>query len=75
MVTKGRQNIKVKVEKRMHPRLDFHCDVIIRGITGTRTITDISLGGFFFELRTAKKTQNGPGGGGEYLSTHRVRSH
>lgn len=56
---KGRQNIKVKVEKRMHPRLDFHCDVIIRGISGTRTITDISLGGFFFELRTSKKLKMG----------------
>ena len=59
MVQKGRKNIKVKVEKRMHPRLDFHCDVIIRGITGTRTITDISLGGFFFELRTTKKLKMG----------------
>ena len=59
MVHKGRQNIKVKVEKRMHPRLDFHCDVISRGIAGTRTITDISLGGFFFELRTNKKLKMG----------------
>ncbi len=59
MVQTGRKNVKVRVEKRLHPRLDFHCDVIIRGISGNRTITDISLGGFFFELRTAKKLKMG----------------
>lgn len=59
MANTGRKNIKVRVEKRLHPRLDFHCDVIIRGIAGTRTITDISLGGFFFELRTDKKLKMG----------------
>ena len=59
MVQSRRQNIKVKVEKRLHPRLDFHCDVLIRGIAGTRTITDISLGGFFFELRTKKRLKMG----------------
>ncbi len=59
MVQKGRKNVKVRVEKRLHPRLDFHCDVIIRGISGTRTITDISLGGFFFELQTTKKLKMG----------------
>jgi hypothetical protein len=59
MVQKGRKNVKVRVEKRLHPRLDFHCDVIIRGIAGTRTITDISLGGFFFELQTTKRLKMG----------------
>jgi len=43
----------------LHPRLDFHCDVLIRGINGARIITDISLGGFFFELRTKKKLKMG----------------
>jgi hypothetical protein len=59
MVTERRQNIKVKVEKRLYPRLDFHCDVVIRGIAGVRTITDISMGGFFFELQTDKKLKMG----------------
>ncbi len=59
MITLQRKHIKVKEERRLHPRLDFHCDATIRGISGVRKITDISLGGFFFELKTTKKIKMG----------------
>jgi hypothetical protein len=42
-------------ERREHPRLDFHCKATIRGIHQVVKVTDISLGGFFFELATKRK--------------------
>jgi len=48
-----------KVERRQHPRLLFHCKATIRGINQVVRVTDISLGGFFFELRTKKKLKLG----------------
>ncbi len=48
-----------KGEKRQHPRLAFHCKATIRGIHQVVRVTDISLGGFFFELNTKKKLKMG----------------
>ena len=59
MVDIRRTHIDVQHERRQHPRLEFHCDCTIRGITGVRKITDISLGGFFFELKTSKRLRMG----------------
>ena len=47
------------MERRAHPRLVFHCSATIRGINHVVKITDISLGGFFFELATNKKVKLG----------------
>jgi hypothetical protein len=46
-------------DRREHPRLVFHCKATIRGIHQVVKITDISLGGFFFELATNKKLKLG----------------
>ena len=46
-------------ERRAYPRLVFHCSATIRGINQVVKITDISLGGFFFELATNKKLKLG----------------
>ncbi len=46
-------------ERREYPRLAFHCKATIRGIHQVVKITDISLGGFFFELATNKKLKLG----------------
>lgn len=48
-----------KIERRAHPRLVFHCKATIRGIDQVVKVTDISLGGFFFELTTNKKLKLG----------------
>jgi hypothetical protein len=47
------------LDRREHPRLVFHCKATIRGIHQVVKITDISLGGFFFELATNKKLKLG----------------
>lgn len=40
----------VKQEKRNDPRLEFHCNAMVLGLDGVKTITDISLGGIFLEV-------------------------
>lgn len=47
------------IERREHPRLVFHCKATIRGIHEVVKVTDISLGGFFFEFDTNKKLKLG----------------
>ncbi len=49
MVDLRSEQRKVVVERRKHPRLEFHCDATVMGIQGILTITDISLGGVFIE--------------------------
>ncbi|MBW2513679.1 MAG: PilZ domain-containing protein, partial [Deltaproteobacteria bacterium] len=48
-----------KIERRLHPRLVFHCKATIRGIDQVVKVTDISLGGFFFELDANKRLKLG----------------
>ncbi len=59
MVDTRREHINVKAERRAYPRLDFTCSAKIIGIKDPVTITDISLGGFFFELKLASKLRMG----------------
>jgi c-di-GMP-binding flagellar brake protein YcgR len=59
MVNLRRKNEKVDKDRREHPRLDFSCKATIRGINQVVQVTDISLGGFFFELSTQKKLKMG----------------
>jgi c-di-GMP-binding flagellar brake protein YcgR len=55
MVKIRRKDIKVEKDRRITPRLDFSCKATIRGINQVVDVTDISMGGFFFELQTQKK--------------------
>ena len=41
--------IKVAAEQRKYPRLELHCNAVVRGLNGIFTVTDISLGGVFIE--------------------------
>ncbi len=46
-----RDNIKVRFERREHPRIEFHCPVTLYGHDLEANILDFSLGGFFIETR------------------------
>lgn len=46
---------KVKYERRKDPRLEFHCNAMVLGLDGIKTITDISLGGIFLEVNDLDK--------------------
>lgn len=59
MVDVRRQDIKVKMERRAYPRLEFHCEAKIIGLKDPVNITDISLGGFFFELNLKTRLRMG----------------
>ena len=59
MVDIRRKDIRVKTERRAYPRLDFTCSAKIIGIKDPVTITDISLGGFFFELKLKSRLKMG----------------
>lgn len=49
----------VEHERRKDPRLEFHCNAMIRGLDGVLTITDISLGGIFIEVSETDKIEIG----------------
>ena len=51
---RARQN-PVDVDKRIYPRLEFHCPVVIRRFKGVKRVTDLSLGGVFIELNSMRK--------------------
>jgi len=55
MVDIPKNQTKKDSERREYPRLVFHCKATIRGINQVVRVTDISLGGFFFELKTKKR--------------------
>ncbi|MBW1890202.1 MAG: PilZ domain-containing protein [Deltaproteobacteria bacterium] len=59
MVDIRRKDVSVKMERRAHPRLEFHCTARVVGIKDSVNITDISLGGFFFELKLSAKLRMG----------------
>jgi Tfp pilus assembly protein PilZ len=48
---------KLAKDRRIGPRLDFHCPVLIQGMEGAFTITDISLEGAFIECGNASESQ------------------
>ncbi len=50
---------KVKQERRKDPRLEFHCNSMVLGLDGIKTITDISLGGIFIEIEELDKIKLG----------------
>ncbi|MGV7222844.1 MAG: PilZ domain-containing protein [Nitrospinales bacterium] len=44
---------------RKDPRLEFHCNAMVLGLDGIKTITDISLGGIFIEVEELDKIKIG----------------
>jgi c-di-GMP-binding flagellar brake protein YcgR len=49
----------IKQERRKDPRLEFHCNAMVSGLDGIKTITDISLGGIFIEVEELDKIEIG----------------
>ena len=49
----------VEHERRKDPRLEFHCNAVVLGLDGITTITDISLGGVFIEVKELDRVEIG----------------
>ncbi len=59
MVDVRSENNEIKIERRAHPRLELHCDATVLGLKGIPTLTDISLGGCFIEVKIPGKVKTG----------------
>ena len=59
MVDIRSDKIKVKVDRREHPRIELHCDATVLGLKGIQKITDLSLGGIFIEANISGKVKIG----------------
>jgi len=59
MVDVRSEKKEVRVERREHPRIELHCDASVLGLKGIQTITDISLGGIFIEVKIPGKIKVG----------------
>jgi hypothetical protein len=44
--------LMMRNEKRLNPRIDFHLDVIVKGLKGVKRVKNFSTGGFFIELES-----------------------
>ncbi len=40
----------MREEKRLNPRIDFHLDVIVKGLKGVKKVKNFSTGGLFIEM-------------------------
>ena len=59
MVDLRSEKKNVKQERRKDPRLEFHCNAMVLGLDGIKTITDISLGGIILEVGELDKIEIG----------------
>lgn len=51
MIDIRRKDIKVRVDRRENPRLEFHCTAVSSQVKKAMRITDLSFGGVFLELK------------------------
>ena len=49
----------VDYDKRKYPRVEFRCNASVFGIDGVLTVTDLSLGGIFVEVKLSSKISIG----------------
>ena len=59
MVDLRSEKKSVKQDRRKDPRLEFHCNAMVLGLDGIKTITDISLGGIFIEVGEVDQIEMG----------------
>ncbi|MDJ0780515.1 MAG: PilZ domain-containing protein [Desulfosarcinaceae bacterium] len=52
-----RKRVPVRIDRREHPRLDFRCAVLIKGLPGVKHLADISMGGVFIDLEPGHNFQ------------------
>lgn len=46
-------------DKRLNPRIDFHLDVIVRGMKGVKRVKNFSRGGVFVEVEQSRVFKKG----------------
>jgi hypothetical protein len=51
--------MEAEKEKRLSPRIEFHLDVVVRGLKGIKQVTDFSVGGFFIRNEQSSSFKRG----------------
>lgn len=46
-------------DKRLNPRIDFHLDVLLRGLKGVKRVKNFSRDGVFVEVEQARRFKSG----------------
>jgi Tfp pilus assembly protein PilZ len=46
-------------DKRLNPRIDFHLDVLVRGLKGAKRVKNFSRGGVFVEVEKSRVFKTG----------------
>lgn len=51
--------LRIRDDKRLNPRIDFHLDVLLRGLKGVKRVKNFSRGGVFVEVKEAGRFRAG----------------
>jgi hypothetical protein len=56
---KSSKSTESEKEKRLAPRIEFHLDVVVRGLKGVKHVTDFSTGGVFIQNESPSSFKRG----------------
>lgn len=58
-IRRGAKSTESQKEKRLAPRIQFHLDVVVRGLKGVKQVSNFSTGGVFIRNESASSFQKG----------------
>ena len=56
---KNSQRLEAEKEKRLAPRIEFHLDVVVRGLKGIKQVNNFSIGGVFIQTDLSTSFKRG----------------
>jgi len=56
---KNSQRLEAEKEKRLAPRIEFHLDVVVRGLKGIKQVSNFSIGGVFIQNEFSSSFKRG----------------
>jgi len=56
---KNSKRLEAEKEKRLAPRIEFHLDVVVRGLKGIKHVNNFSIGGMFIQTDLSSSFKRG----------------
>jgi hypothetical protein len=56
---KNTKRLEAEKEKRLAPRIEFHLDVVVRGLKGIKHVSNFSIGGVFIQTDLSSSFKRG----------------
>jgi len=56
---KNSNPLEAEKEKRLAPRIEFHLDVVVRGLKGIKQVSNFSIGGLFIQNEPSSSFKRG----------------